>query len=169
MTENKVLEETICQFWGLVFPNSGSFFLRNKIFQALFDNILFIIYKIFRHFILLLANRNVTKSTKLWTEVWIFLHTSVTKKNKILYKKYENFSQKKTKSYKSYWIWIYFGVMFTILEVWRDVILLLKKILWGLLFGNLMPCMAAYGTTPRLLEIFTYFILKRKNSPKHCM
>ena len=96
MTENKVLEETICQFWGLIFPNFWEFFLRNKIFQALFDNILFIIYKIFRHFILLLANRNVTKSLKLWTEVWIFLHTSVTKKNKVSYKKYENFSQKKT-------------------------------------------------------------------------
>ena len=49
---------------GAYFPKFQVVFLRKK-YQALFDNILFIIYKIFRHFVLLLANRNVTKSTKL--------------------------------------------------------------------------------------------------------
>ena len=51
--------------------------------------------------------------------------------------------------------WIYFTFIFTILEVWRAVILVLKTILWGLLFGNLVPCVTAYRRTPRLLEIVT--------------
>ena len=50
---------------GAYFPKFQGVFLSEKQYQALFDNILFIIYKIFRHFVSLLANRNVTKSTKL--------------------------------------------------------------------------------------------------------
>ena len=54
---------------GAYFPKFQGVFFSEKKYQALFDNILFIIYKIFCHFVLLLANRNVTKSTKLRTEI----------------------------------------------------------------------------------------------------
>ena len=50
---------------GAYFPKFQGVFFSEKKYQALFDNILFIVYKIFRHFVSLLANRNVTKSTKL--------------------------------------------------------------------------------------------------------
>ena len=65
MTKNKNWRRPYLTFGGLFPQTSGSFFLRNNIYQGLFDNILFIVYKIFRHFVLLLANRNVAKSTKL--------------------------------------------------------------------------------------------------------
>ena len=61
MSKNKVWRRPCDNFGGLF----QSFFLRNNILQAIFDNGLFIVHKILHYFILLLANRNVTKSTKL--------------------------------------------------------------------------------------------------------
>ena len=56
--------------------------------------------------------------------------------------------------------WIYLVLIFTTLEVWRALILLLKTILWGLLFGNLVSCVVAYGRMLKLLEIVMQFTLK---------
>ena len=67
------------------------------------------------------------------------------------------------------WSWIYSAFIFSILEVWRAVILLLKTILWGLLFGNLVPCVAVYRKTPRLYRNCYVIILKWRNSREHCM
>ena len=51
-------------------------------------------------------------------------------------------------------IWIYLALILTFLKVKRAVILLLKTILWGLLFQNLVPCMTMQGKTPKLLKLF---------------
>ena len=74
-------------------------------------------------------------------------------KNKIFCRKYENFSWKTDfihlTKFEQQWRstranWIYFTFIFTILEAWTTVILLLKTILWEILFGNVVPCVAAY-------------------------
>ena len=69
MTENKVWRKLYVNFGGLFSQILESFFLRNNIFHAISDDI-FIVYKIMCHFILLLANRNTTKSTKFSIEIW---------------------------------------------------------------------------------------------------
>ena len=60
------------------------------------------------------------------------------------------------------WSWIYFAFIFSILEVWRAVILLLKTILWGLLFWSLVPCVATYRKTLRFAEIVTWLFLNEE-------
>ena len=92
-------------------------------------------------------------------------------KNKIFYKKYKNFSQKTIlyvlpilNGRDEAWVqsWIYFAFIFSNLEVWRAVIFFLKTILWGLLFGKFLSCVAMYWKMPRLKEIVMQLFLNEE-------
>ena len=113
--------------------------------------------------------------------VWFFLHNNQVSLNFPPYKchKKKRFSSKNMKiSHKKQilkvlpilndsdeawvWSWIYSAFVFSVEEVWRAVILLLKIILWELLLGNLVPCVAVYRKTPRLAEIVTKLFLNKE-------
>ena len=67
------------------------------------------------------------------------------------------------------WSWIYSAFIFSILEVWRAVILFLKTILWGLLFGNLVRVWSCIEKRRNAYRNCYVIILKWRNSRKHCM
>ena len=81
-------------------------------------------------------------------------------RTKVLYKKYESFSPKTDfaceKARGSSWIYLPLYIYY---PRGLETVILLPNVL----FGNLVPCVAAYGGTPKLLEIVMQFIRKSKN------